>query len=146
MKNRKLNIKTSNKDYTIIVGTNIFSNFQKYISPHIISNKVFIITDKNISNIFKNKLDTLKKNKKIIIDVIVIGVGENQKSIRNINLICERPKVSKHREKIITSLSNLLNVSEGQINLKGKTVEKLGLIGKEKAIACETIVSLNHYV
>ena len=31
------------------------------------------------------------------------------------------------------------------INLKGKTVEKLGLIGKEKAIACETIVSINKY-
>ncbi len=63
----------------------------------------------------------------------------------DINLICERPKVSKYREKIITSLSNLLNVNKDQINLKGKTVEKLGLIGKEEAIACEVIVSLNHY-
>jgi len=31
------------------------------------------------------------------------------------------------------------------INLKGKTVEKLGLIGKENAIACETIVSISKY-
>ena len=31
------------------------------------------------------------------------------------------------------------------INLKGKTVEKLGLIGKENAIACEAIVSINKY-
>ena len=64
----------------------------------------------------------------------------------DINLICERPKVSKFREKIITSLSNLLNINKDQINLKGKTVEKLGLIGKEQAIACEAIVSLNRYV
>ena len=63
----------------------------------------------------------------------------------DINLICERPKVSKYRDKIIVSLSNLLNVHKDQINLKGKTVEKLGLIGKEEAIACEVIVSLNHY-
>ena len=63
----------------------------------------------------------------------------------DINLICERPKVSKYRKKIISSLSNLLNVNKNQINLKGKTVEKLGLIGKEKAIACEVIVSLNYY-
>ena len=63
----------------------------------------------------------------------------------DINLICEKPKVSKFRKKIITSLSNLLNINKGQINLKGKTVEKLGLIGKEKAIACEAIVSLNYY-
>ena len=63
----------------------------------------------------------------------------------DINLICENPKVSKYRGKIIRSLSNLLKINEDQINLKGKTVEKLGLIGKEKAIACETIVSLNYY-
>ena len=31
------------------------------------------------------------------------------------------------------------------INLKGKTVEKLGLIGKEKAIACEVIISITKY-
>ncbi len=63
----------------------------------------------------------------------------------DINLICEKPKVSRYRGKIISSLSNLLSINKDQINLKGKTVEKLGLIGKEKAIACETIVSLNYY-
>ena len=47
-------------------------------------------------------------------------------------------------EKIIISLANLLNLRHDQINLKGKTVEKLGLIGKEKAIACETIVSIKN--
>ena len=68
-------------------------------------------------------------------------------SINNvdINLICEKPKVSKYRDKIIKSLCNLLNINKDQINLKGKTVEKLGLIGKEEAIACEVIISLNHY-
>ena len=59
------------------------------------------------------------------------------------NLICEKPKVSKHRDKIIKSLSNLLGVDKKLINLKGKTVEKLGLIGKEKAIACEVICSIS---
>ena len=63
----------------------------------------------------------------------------------DINLICEKPKVSKYREKIITSLSNLLSINKDQINLKGKTVEKLGLIGKEEAIACEVVVSLYYY-
>ena len=55
---------------------------------------------------------------------------------------CEQPKVSKYRNKIIKSLSNLLNIDKELINLKGKTVEKLGLIGKEKAIACEVICSI----
>jgi len=37
---------------------------------------------------------------------------------------------------------NLLNIDQELINLKGKTVEKLGLIGKEKAIACEVVCSI----
>ena len=61
----------------------------------------------------------------------------------DINLICEQPKVSKYRIKMINSLSNLLNLDKDLINLKGKTVEKLGLIGKEKAIACEVICSIS---
>jgi len=60
----------------------------------------------------------------------------------DINLICEQPKVSKYRDKIINSISNLMNINKNLINLKGKTVEKLGLIGKEKAIACEVIISI----
>ena len=64
----------------------------------------------------------------------------------DINLICEKPKVSKYRKKIINSLSKLLSLNKTQINLKGKTVEKLGIIGKEKAIACEAIVSVGRYV
>ncbi len=63
----------------------------------------------------------------------------------DINLICEKPKVSKYRDKIINSISKLTTLNKDQINLKGKTVEKLGLIGKEKAIACEVIISITKY-
>ena len=63
----------------------------------------------------------------------------------DINLICEQPKVSKYRDKIINSISKLMTLDKNQINLKGKTVEKLGLIGKEKAIACEVICSISQW-
>ena len=63
----------------------------------------------------------------------------------DINLICEQPKVTKYRDKIINSISKLTALSKNQINLKGKTVEKIGLIGEEKAIACEVIISITKY-
>ena len=63
----------------------------------------------------------------------------------DINLICEQPKISKYRDKIMNSISNLMSLNKDLINLKGKTVEKLGLIGKEKAIACEVIISVSKY-
>mgnify|MGYP005750624477 CR=1 FL=1 len=78
---------------------------------------------------------------------IIENLYKSNFSINNldINLICEQPKVSKYRDKIINSISRLTTLNENQINLKGKTVEKLGLIGKEKAIACEVIVSITQY-
>ena len=78
---------------------------------------------------------------------IINKLNKENFSINNldINLICEKPKVSKYRNKIINSISKLMNLDKNKINLKGKTVEKLGIIGKEKAIACETIVSISKY-
>ncbi len=78
---------------------------------------------------------------------IILDIENNNYFVNNldINLICERPKVSKYRNKIISSLSGLMNINKNIINLKGKTVEKLGIIGKEKAIACEAIISISKY-
>ena len=78
---------------------------------------------------------------------IIFNLKKSNFSINNldINLICEQPKVSKYRDKIINSISNLMGLKKDHINLKGKTVEKLGLIGKEKAIACEVIISITKY-
>jgi len=93
--------------------------------------------------------DNEKKYKNIrspkMLKPVVDILNKNNFYINNldINLICEQPKVSKYRIKIINSLSNLLNIDKNLINLKGKTVEKLGLIGKEKAIACEVICSIS---
>ena len=78
---------------------------------------------------------------------VIENLYKSNFSINNldINLICEQPKVSKYRSKIINSISMLTNLNKDLINLKGKTVEKLGLIGKEKAIACEVIISISKY-
>ena len=44
---------------------------------------------------------------------------------------------------MINVISKLCEIKFNQINIKGKTTEKLGLIGKGKAIASEVIVSVN---
>ena len=46
---------------------------------------------------------------------------------------------------MIESISKLCEISKEKINVKGKTTEKLGVIGKEKAIACEVITSVIKY-
>ena len=103
---------------------------------------------KDIGTHFSNnkKFKDIRSTK--LLNTIITILKKNNYSVNNvdINLICERPKVSIYRNRIINSLSKLLSVNKNKINLKGKTVEKLGLIGKEKAIACEVITSIIKYV
>ena len=63
----------------------------------------------------------------------------------DINVITEYPKIYKHKKKIIDSICKICKIKKNQINLKGKTAEKLGIIGKEKAIACEVITSIKFH-
>ena len=63
----------------------------------------------------------------------------------DINSITQTPKLKKFKNKMSESISNLCEISKNQINIKGKTTEKLGIIGKEKAIACEVITSVIQY-
>jgi len=46
---------------------------------------------------------------------------------------------------MIDTISKICEINSNQINIKGKTTEKLGLIGKEKAIAAEVITSVIKY-
>ena len=63
----------------------------------------------------------------------------------DINIITQTKKIKKYKKKMIESISKLCEISKEQINIKGKTTEKLGVIGKEKAIACEVITSVIKY-
>ena len=102
---------------------------------------------KDIGTYFPNtkKFKNIRSPK--MLKPIIDNLKKSNFSINNldINLICQQPKVSKYRKKIINSISNLMGLNKNLINLKGKTVEKLGLIGREKAIACEVIISLTKY-
>ena len=63
----------------------------------------------------------------------------------DINVIAQKPKIKKYLKKMLQTISKLCEINPSQINIKGKTAEKLGLIGKGKAIASEAIVSVTKY-
>ena len=90
---------------------------------------------------FKNIRSTILL-KKIIEQVIANGYLINN---LDINIITQKPKIHKYKKKISSCIAKLCSASLSQINIKGKTTEKLGVIGKEKAIACEVIASLIKY-
>ena len=63
----------------------------------------------------------------------------------DINIICQSPKVKKYKKNMIKCIARICKISSNQINIKGKTTEKLGVIGKEKAVASEAITSMTRY-
>ena len=60
-------------------------------------------------------------------------------------IITETPKLKKFKNKILYNISKLSGVAKERINIKAKTTEKLGVIGQEKAIATEVIISVFKY-
>ena len=95
--------------------------------------------------------DKSKKFKNIRSTFLLRKVIEQIKSkgyyINNIdiNIITQTPKIKNYKKKMIENIANLCEISINQINIKGKTTEKLGVVGKEKAIACEVITSVIKY-
>ena len=95
--------------------------------------------------------DKSKKFKNIRSTILLQKVMEKIKAkgffINNIdiNIITQTPKIKKYKNKMIDNIAKLCEISRNQINIKGKTTEKLGVVGKEKAIACEVITSVIKY-
>ena len=61
-----------------------------------------------------------------------------------VNLDCtihaERPKLSPHKPAIAAHIADLLGVDRGQVNVKAKTGEQLGPIGRQEAISADAAV------
>ena len=105
----------------------------------------------NMGDIGQMFSDKNKKFKNIRSTILLQRVIKQIKSkayfVNNIdiNIITQTPKIKKYKYKMIKNIAKLCEISEYQINIKGKTTEKLGVIGKEKAIACEVICSVIKY-
>ena len=54
----------------------------------------------------------------------------------DIVVVAQAPKMAPHAEKMKRVLGPVLGLPEGSLGIKAKTNEGLGLIGREKAIAC----------
>ena len=99
----------------------------------------------DIGKLFSDKNKKYKNIRStILLKKVVELIKSENFSINNIdiNVITQKPKIKKYAKKMINTISKLCEVNSNQINIKGKTAEKLGLIGKGKAIASEVITSV----
>ena len=95
--------------------------------------------------------DKNKKYKNIRSTTLLKKVVKLIKSINfsinniDINIIAQKPKIKKYSKKMIQTISKLCEINSNQVNIKGKTTEKLGLVGQGEAIASEVISSVTKY-
>jgi 2-C-methyl-D-erythritol 2,4-cyclodiphosphate synthase len=57
----------------------------------------------------------------------------------------QEPKLGPHKPKIRANLARILHLNESAINVKAKTGEHVGPIGRGEAIACEAVVLLEPF-
>lgn len=71
-------------------------------------------------------------------------VAESGRRVVNLDItvICERPKISPHKTAIIANLARVLGVDSTQVNLKGKTHEKVDAVGEGRAIEVHVVALL----
>jgi 2-C-methyl-D-erythritol 4-phosphate cytidylyltransferase/2-C-methyl-D-erythritol 2,4-cyclodiphosphate synthase len=60
----------------------------------------------------------------------------------DVTLICERPKVSPHREAMRARLAEILNLDIGRISIKATTTEGLGFAGRREGLAAQAIATV----
>ncbi len=96
----------------------------------------------DIGKLFSDKNKKYKNIRStILLEKVIKLIYSKNFTINNIdiNIIAQKPKIKKYSKKMIHLISKICKININQINIKGKTTEKLGLIGKGRSIASEVI-------
>ena len=57
----------------------------------------------------------------------------------DVTLICERPKISTHREEMIEHIADILKIEKHRVSIKATTTEKLGFEGRGEGVAAQAV-------
>jgi len=82
-------------------------------------------------------------SRKIATFVLEKAAAKNAEIVSvDVTIVAEEPKVKPHYAALKSSLADSFSLPESRVNLKAKSHEGLGAIGRAEAIACYAVVSL----
>ena len=84
---RKLRIELKDNSYDIIIENNLLSNLNGYIKEIYNNDKIFIITDDNVKELYLDKVINSLTDFKV--DYVVVAHGEASKSLTTYAKVCE---------------------------------------------------------
>jgi 2-C-methyl-D-erythritol 2,4-cyclodiphosphate synthase len=103
------------------------------------------ISEGDIGVHFPDSDESIKGIESVKILVYVLELTK-EKGYRIVNIdaviIAEEPKVSPYRKKIMTRLSEILEIDITSVSVKGKTTEGLGFTGRKEGIAVQAVALL----
>lgn len=77
---------------------------------------------------------------------IVLRVRRSGFVVGNVDatVIAQAPKMAPHIPQMVTNIAEAIGVHIGRVNVKAKTNERLGWLGREEGIAAEAVVLVYH--
>ena len=95
----------------------------------------------DIGTLYPNSKKFQDIDSSILLEDTIKLLQKNNFEIQSIdlNIILQSPNLSTYKERIKNNLAKLCKVKKDIINIKAKTTDRLGIIGQNKALACEVI-------
>lgn len=60
----------------------------------------------------------------------------------DVTIICERPRVAPHRDRMIERVAEILEISPDRVSIKATTTEKLGFTGRGEGLAAQAVATV----
>ena len=60
----------------------------------------------------------------------------------DVTIICERPRIAPHRDRMIERLAEILGIAPGRVSVKATTTEGLGFTGRHEGIAAQAVATV----
>jgi 2-C-methyl-D-erythritol 2,4-cyclodiphosphate synthase len=84
------------------------------------------------------------KSSMILLQKVYAMVEEMGFRVHNVDstVILERPRLKRYMHEMALNISKALNISEDRVNVKAKTNEGMGFIGRDEGIAAFAVVTI----
>lgn len=76
-----------------------------------------------------------------LLEIVVSKLNKNNFEIVNVDVVilAEAPQISPFRKEMITTLSKYMRLEKSCVNVKGKTTEGMGPIGRQEGISAYSV-------
>lgn len=83
-------IQKQETSYKAIIGNKIFDNFGNILKEKVNCKKILVVTDKNVDNLYGEKMKEILEKSGFIYDFCVFKSGEEEKNFENLNIILDK--------------------------------------------------------